>query len=134
MPSVLIIDDDEAVCRAIETVLRLHACVAVVADSGQLGIRLFEASHFDVVMVDIFMPGMDGLEAIKGFRKRAPGVPIVAMSGYTPHSSSTPVPDFLGMASKRGATHCLQKPFASQQLIAAIDACLGLGTPRDFVA
>ena len=134
MPRVLVIDDDEAVCRAIEAVLRRHACVAVVADSGQLGIRLFEASHFDVVMVDIFMPGMDGLEAIKGFRKRAPGVPIIAMPGYTPHRSSAPVPDFLGMASKLGATHCLQKPFTSHQLIAAIDACLDLGTPSDLVA
>jgi CheY-like chemotaxis protein len=134
MPRVLVIDDDEAVCRAIETVLRLHACVAVVADSGQFGTRLFEESHFDVVMVDIFMPGMDGLEAIKGFRKRAPGVPIIAMSGYTSRSSSAPVPDFLGMAAKLGATRCLQKPFTSQQLIAAIDAALGLGTPRDLVA
>jgi CheY-like chemotaxis protein len=129
-----VIDDDEAVCRAIEAVLRRHVCVAVVADSGQFGTRLFEASHFDVVMVDIFMPGMDGLEAIKGFRKRAPGVPIIAMSGYTSHSSSAPIPDFRGMATKLGATRCLQKPFTSQQLIAAIDAALGLGTSRDLVA
>jgi CheY-like chemotaxis protein len=77
---------------------------------------------------------MDGLEAIKGFRKRAPGVPIIAMSGYVPHSSSVPIPDFLGMAAKLGATHCLHKPFTRQQLIAAIDACLDLGAPRDLVA
>ena len=130
MTRVLVIDDDKSVCVAIETLLRRQDCVAVVADSGELGAEAFEASNFDVVMVDIFMPGMDGLETIKGFRQRAPTVPIVAMSGFRFRSSIAPAPDFLGMATKLGATCCLRKPFGPQQLMAAINVCLGDRLPR----
>lgn len=126
MPRVLVIDDDKSVRMAIEALLRHQDWVAVLAESGPLGVRTFEASHFDVVMVDIFMPGMDGLETIKGFCKRAPTVPIIAMSGFRFRNSSTaPAPDFLGMAAKLGATYCLQKPFGPEQLMTAINACLG---------
>jgi two-component system, response regulator, stage 0 sporulation protein F len=133
MARVLIIDDDDSVCIAIKAVLLRHDCVAVVADRGQLGLQLFSESHFDVVMIDIFMPGMDGLETIKGFRKRAPSVPIIAMSGFVSHSSAAPIPDFLGMAAKLGASYCLQKPYTSHQLIKAINASLGVA-PEDLVA
>jgi CheY-like chemotaxis protein len=124
MTRVLVIDDDQSVCTAIETLLLHQDCDAVLADSGHLDAKIFEASNFDVVMVDIFMPGMDGLQTIKGLRERAPMVPIVAMSGYRFRSSRTPAPDFLAMATKLGATCCLHKPFGPQQLIAAINVCL----------
>jgi CheY-like chemotaxis protein len=134
MTRVLVIDDDKSVCIAIETLLRRQNYVAVVADSGELGSKTFEASNFDVVMVDIFMPGMDGLETIKAFRRRAPTVPIVAMSGFRFRSSIASAPDFLGMATKLGATCCLRKPFGSWQLMAAIDVCLGDRLLRDCAA
>lgn len=104
MTRVLVIDDDKSVCAAIETLLSYHHCEVVLADSGHVGNTIFEASGFDVVMVDIFMPGMDGLETIKGFRERAPSVPVVAMSGFRFRSSITPTPDFLGMTAELGAT------------------------------
>jgi CheY-like chemotaxis protein len=86
-------------------------------------------------MIDIFMPGMDGLETIKGFRERAPTVPIVAMSGFRfRNSCMAPAPDFLGMAAKLGATYCLQKPFGPQQLMTAITTCLGERFPEDRAA
>jgi DNA-binding response OmpR family regulator len=132
MARVLVIDDDKSVCAAIETLLRHQDCIAILAESGSVGARAFEASHFDLVMVDIFMPGMDGLQAIKGFREKAPTVPIVAMSGFRfRNSCMAPAPDFLGMAAKLGATYCLQKPFGPQQLMAAITACLGEKLPEN---
>jgi len=135
MARVLVIDDDKSVCAAIETLLRHQDCVAVLAESGSHGARTFENSHFDLVMVDIFMPGMDGLETIKAFRERAPTVPIVAMSGFRFRNSCTaPAPDFLGMAAKLGATYCLQKPFGPEQLIAAITTCLGESCLEDRAA
>jgi DNA-binding response OmpR family regulator len=135
MARVLVIDDDKSVCAAIEALLRHQDCVAILAESGSVGARTFEDSEFDLVMVDIFMPGMDGLETIKGFRERAPSVPIVAMSGFRFRNSCTaPAPDFLGMAIKLGATYCLQKPFGPQQLLAAITACLGEVLPKNRVA
>jgi CheY-like chemotaxis protein len=129
MKRILVIDDDNAVCVAIQTLLGQQGCEAVLAESGQLGVQVFESAHFDAVIVDIFMPGMDGLETIKGFRNRAPAVPIVAMSGFKFRDSFAPAPDFLAMASKLGATCCLQKPFGVQQLMSAVKACFG-GAPN----
>ena len=132
MTRVLVIDDDKSVCAAIETLLRHQDCIAILAESGSAGVKAFGDADFDLVMVDIFMPGMDGLQTIKGFRERAPTVPIVAMSGFRFRNSCTaPAPDFLGMAAKLGATYCLQKPFGPQQLMTAITACLGGRFPEN---
>ena len=96
----------------------------VLAPDAHAGIEAFESSKFDLVMVDIFMPEVDGLEAIKDFRGRAPSVPIVAMSGFRFRGSVTSAPDYLAMAAQLGATCCLRKPFALQQLMVAINSCL----------
>ena len=130
MTHVLVIDDDKSVCLSLEIWLRHQGCVATLANSGRLGIETFESYPFDLVMVDIFMPGMDGIETIKRFRTRAPGVPIIAMSGFTfRDSSSASAPDFLAMAARLGATYCLRKPFGPQQLKTAIKACLEPAVP-----
>ena len=124
MTRVLVIDDDRSVGAAIQMMLARQDCDSVVAQDAQAGVQAFESSKFDVVIVDIFMPGLDGLETIKGIRERAPTVPIVAMSGFKFRNSMASAPDFLGMAAKLGATFCLRKPFAPQQLMAAINSCL----------
>ncbi len=130
MTRILVIDDDESVCLAIERLLRQHDHVAVLANSSRLGVEAFDVSIFDMVMVDIFMPEMDGLETIKDFRNRAPTLPIVAMSGFRFRNTMAPTPDFLGMAAELGATYCLRKPFGSHQLMAAVNACLGEKSPN----
>jgi len=124
MRRVLVIDDDLSIRAAIEFSLRRQGCFAVLADNGPLGVLTFETSEIDLVMVDIFMPDMDGFEIIKSFRERTPRLPIVAMSGYRLRNSMSPAPDFLEMATKLGATYPLRKPFGPRQLKAAINACL----------
>jgi CheY-like chemotaxis protein len=131
MRRILVIDDDESVRAAIEASLRRQGCAVVLAESADHGAEAFEASDFDMVMVDIFMPGMDGLEAIKHLRERAPTIPIVAMSGYRYRSSTSPGPDFLEMSVKLGASYRLSKPFGHDQLKAAIEAGLAARPARD---
>jgi CheY-like chemotaxis protein len=121
---VLVIDDDNSVGLAIQSMLARQGCDIVLAQDGNTGIDAFEASKFDVTMIDIFIPGMDGLKIIKTARERRPEAPIVAMSGFRFRSSMASNLDFLGMAVQLGATCCLRKPFTSEQLIAAVNACL----------
>ncbi len=123
MTHVLVIDDDRSVSIAIEALLLNQNCSVVLADSGEIA-KSFKNSHFNVAMVDIVMPGMDGFETIKVFRKRAPKVPIIAMSGFRFSNSTAAAPDFLSMASKLGANYCLRKPFTPLQLMTAINSCL----------
>jgi DNA-binding response OmpR family regulator len=115
---VLVIDDDESVSAAIEAILVRRQYDVMLTSRAHAGIHAFEASRFDVVMVDIFMPGMSGLDTIAHIR-RVSGVPIIAMSGFRLRSSLDPV-DYLTMALQRGATVCLSKPFASAGLTEAI--------------
>lgn len=134
MKRILVIDDDNSVRLAIKTLLRHQGCEAVLAESGHAGAKVFETAVFDAIFVDIFMPGMDGLQTIQGFRERAPTVPIVAMSGFKFRDSLGPAPDFLAMAAKLGATYCLRKPFGPAQLMMAVNACLGESLSRNHGA
>src|SRR5262245_34900281 len=140
-PRILVVDDDMAVRSAIDAVLSHEGYEVVVADGGPNGLKALTASRFDAVLVDIFMPGMDGLETIRSFQGAAPGVPMVAMSGFLSRDAMASAPDFLGMATKLGAAYSLQKPFRPKELIRVVQACLsgnptptGDGSPQSSVA
>jgi DNA-binding response OmpR family regulator len=122
---VLVIDDDACVGAAIQAILALRGCETVTASRAHAGIHTFQASEFEVVMVDLFMPGMNGLDTIARIRNQS-AVPIIAMTGFRLRNSLDPDQDFLGMAKLRGATISLRKPFSPRQLVAAIDRSLGL--------
>jgi CheY-like chemotaxis protein len=121
---ILVIDDDACVGTAIQAILALRQCETVTASRAHAGIHTFQTSGFDVVMVDLFMPGMNGLDTITRIRNQS-AVPIIAMSGFRLRNSLDPDQDFLGMAKLRGATISLRKPFSPPQLVAAIDRSLG---------
>lgn len=124
MTRVLVIEDDHSVGLAIQNMLTHQGCDTVLALDAPKAAAALEKSAFDVVMIDIFIPGMDGLKTIKEFRERMPAMPIVAMSGFRFRNSMSPTLDFLGMAAQIGATACLRKPFSPQQLMEAINASL----------
>jgi DNA-binding response OmpR family regulator len=134
MTRVLVIDNDRSVGAAIQTMLSRRGCDTVIATDAHAGIDAFDSSRFDVVIVDIFIPGMNGLETITEFRQRAPTVPIVAMSGFRFRDSMGPGLDFLAMAGKLGAAFCLRKPFSPQQLMAAINLVVYPASPGDAAA
>lgn len=124
MPRILVVDDDKAVRAAIQMLLEHEGYEVVVADDGRSGIAAIDEGDFDLVIVDIFMPGMDGLETIREFHARDPDVPVIAMSGFMFRDSGSPAPDFLNMAAKLGAARSLHKPFRPQELLRAVEAAI----------
>jgi CheY-like chemotaxis protein len=127
---ILVIDDDACVSTAIQAILARRQCDTVVASRAHAGIHAFQTSGFDIVMVDLFMPGMNGLDTIARIRSKS-AVPIIAMSGFRLRNSLDTDQDFLGMAILRGATISLRKPFSPPQLVAAIDRGLGLASSTE---
>jgi DNA-binding response OmpR family regulator len=121
---VLIIEDDTSVGAAIQLMLDREGSDTVHAPDADEGLQAFDSSSFDLVIVDIFMPGMNGLETIAEFKNRSPAVPVLAISGFRFRDSMDPGLDFLGMAAEVGATVCLRKPFTSEQLMTAVRASL----------
>jgi CheY-like chemotaxis protein len=122
MPRVLVVDDDLMVCATIELCLTRNGFEVTVADGGEAGMRALDASEFDVMLIDVFMPHMRGFESIRMFHERKPDVPVIAMSGYA-FANAERAPDFLRMTLELGAAYCLRKPFTPEALLTAIHQC-----------
>jgi len=118
--SILVIDDDRAVLSTIKIVLERAAHAVEAVDYSQAGLRLLETQRFDLLVVDIFMPGMDGFETMRLVHQFWPEMPIIVISGQQFGSTSEREPDFLYMATKLGAVSSLQKPFRPHELLAAV--------------
>ena len=119
---VLVIDDDDCVGAAIRLILARRGSETELALRAHAGIHAFESSRFDVVLIDLFMPGMNGLDVIAHIRQGSK-IPIVAMSGFWLRNSLNSM-DYFSMAIERGASTCIRKPFAPHQLIEAIRCSL----------
>jgi CheY-like chemotaxis protein len=124
LAKILIVDDDSAVQMTIKLLLERAGHSVVVASDGRKGLAQFESDQFDLLFLDIFMPGMDGFETMRLVRQKQPHVPIIVISGKPVSVDSSTGPDFLTMATKLGAVSSLQKPFKPAALLAAVASCL----------
>ena len=129
MASILVIDDDRAVSSTVKLLLERAAHTVEAVDNSQAGLRLLETQAFDLLIVDIFMPGMDGFETMRHVHQSRPQMPVIVMSGQQFRSASERGPDFLHMATKLGAISSLQKPFRPQELLAAVAKSLSDSLP-----
>jgi CheY-like chemotaxis protein len=124
LAKILVIDDDSAVLATIRLLLERAGHSVVVAGDGRKGLAIFEAGDFDLLFLDIFMPGMDGLETMRLVHQQRPLTPVIVISGRPLPSDSSSGPDFLTMAIRLGAVSSLQKPFKPAALLAAVAGCL----------
>jgi CheY-like chemotaxis protein len=124
MLRILVVDDDPMVSQAVQLWLRQQGFDVVTANGAEDGLAALDNGRFDLMVIDIFMPHMHGFESVRLFHRRAPDVPLIAISGYAFAESHSPAPDFLRMALALGATRCLRKPFKPRTLLAVIDECL----------
>jgi CheY-like chemotaxis protein len=128
MARILIVDDDNAVRTTITLLLERAGHSVVAASDGRSGLAQFETGEFDLLFLDIFMPGMDGIETMRLVHQQRPRVPIIVISGNPILSDSGQMPDFLTMATKLGAVCSLQKPFKPIALIEAVNKSLEAAT------
>lgn len=125
MAKILVVDDDAAVQGTVRLLLERAGHSVVTAGDGRKGLSLCETGDFDLLFLDIFMPGMDGFETMRMVRQRRPLIPIIVISGRPISVEPGVAPDFLTMATKLGAISSLQKPFKPADLLAAVARCLG---------
>jgi DNA-binding response OmpR family regulator len=120
MRRILLIDDDDELRSALRRTLERAGYEVVAAADGEAGMRALADTTVDLVLTDIFMPNMEGIETIRALRRHHPEVPIIAMSGGTGFRAE----DYLDVASSFGAIAVLAKPFESRELLAAIAKAL----------
>jgi CheY-like chemotaxis protein len=130
MARVLIIDDDRLTREATRILLTSKGYTVVVAENGKNGIEAARTGQFDVAIVDLFMPDMDGLKVIHAIHAINPRLPLIAASGFMFGGSSAcpDMPNFGTMAAEAGAVATLYKPFRPDMLIAAIIKAIGPAT------
>ena len=121
---ILIVDDDVAVQSTLRLLLERAGHSVVTAGDGRKGLSFCETGDFDLLFLDIFMPGMDGFETMRMVRQRHQLIPIIVISGRPISDEPDSAPDFLTMATKLGAISSLQKPFKPADLLAAVARCL----------
>jgi len=117
MPRVIVIDDDPLVRETLSVALKARDFKVVAAESGAAGLEYFEASQFELVIVDIYMPITDGAKIIKKLRARTPSLPIIAISGVLLNTSERTAFDFFPMAPAFSNVICLRKPFRPTELL-----------------
>jgi CheY-like chemotaxis protein len=130
VPRILVIDDQNPVRTAITLALRANGFDVVGADSGQSGLSKFEQGSFDLVIADLFMPGIDGVTFIKRLRERNPGFPVIAMSGVLLGPSGRTALDQLQTIAELSDVICLRKPFRPNELLQAVAAALATPAPQ----
>ena len=114
MAHILVIDDDDSVRDVLKRFLERFGYIVSLASSGREGLRLLQQEKADIVITDIFMPEMDGLEVIleikKRCRKLSGCIPVIAISGGMLTLGAKPL-SFLDQAKAFGAARVFQKPF-----------------------
>ena len=114
MATILLIDDDDQDRKIVKIILEDAGYRFVTVDSGQHALRLLEHQEVDLILVDIFMPDMDGLELIPVLRKTRPATKIIAIT------SGSGEKNYLDVAKHLGAHDTLKKPFSRQELLDAV--------------
>ena len=121
---VLIIEDDADFRTLALRWFHSHGIEAEGAANGAQGLTLQRARPADVIVTDIFMPEMEGIETIHDLRREVPEVKVIAMSGRDPRMKF----DVFEVARQIGAARTFKKPFRFEELVAAVRELSGTYT------
>lgn len=120
MARILVVDDEELIRASIAAMLRRAGHLVTLAVDGEDALEKFGPARHDLVITDIVMPRMEGIETVRALRQIEPGVRIIAISG----SGGSDRGFYLRAASALGADATLQKPFRAAELQQTVDSLL----------
>ena len=121
MNRILIIDDDEQIRLLLKQILEMSEYEVIDAPNENEGIRHFRKSQIDLIIMDMIMPEIDGMETITKLKQVFPNVKIIAISGG---SRVMDPRDHLHYATQAGALHTFTKPFDIKEMLKVIEKLL----------
>jgi CheY-like chemotaxis protein len=119
--TILVADDNEDLLETFAMILKRRGFSVETADNGQTAVDKYKRRRFDVALMDIVMPEMDGVEASRRIKEMHPDTVIILMTGYSDE-------EHLKLARDQGARHIVHKPVKIEQLIEIITEA-GSGPP-----
>ena len=114
--TILLIDDDDTLRNMLKVYLEKHDFSVLEAENGKIGIELYKEHEPDLVITDIIMPDMEGLETIKELKRHDSGIKIIVISGGGRLNPDT----YLNMAKQFGVQRTFIKPFHMKDMLAAV--------------
>ena len=111
--SILVVDDEQAIRTSLKDLLEDEGYHAVLARSGEEALEKFQAEgggDIDAVLLDIWLPKMDGMDVLKILKQISPHLPVIMVSGHASIESAV-------TATKNGAYHFVEKPFSAETLL-----------------
>ena len=118
--NILIIDDDETICSLFKDTLGEAGHTITTVNESSKGLELVKDRDYDLVFLDLKMPGMDGAELFKQMRMAKPKLSVTIITGY-------PDSDFMTTALTYGPFSVMNKPFHGSDIMAAINNYLRFG-------
>ncbi len=112
--SVLIVDDNESLCKTLSFILNRKGYATTTAHDGPDAIKLAEETPFDLTLMDIRMPLMNGVEAFKKIRRLRPKAAVVMMTAYS-------VEELVQEALEEGAFGIIYKPLDTEKIVTLIE-------------
>lgn len=109
--NILVVDDDEQMTETLSDILEAKGYRVAVAGSGEQALDRVAECRFDVILLDIKLPGMNGVETLKAIRRQCPESMVVMMTAYT-------LPDLIKKAEEEGALATLTKPLDMNKVLA----------------
>ena len=118
---ILVVDDNENFCKNLQDILELKDYAVQIAHDGFKALELVRQNGIDLVLLDIKMPVMNGVETFKQIKARAPNTPVIMMTAYA-------VEELIRDALREGAFGVIEKPFDFDKLFALIEHATEKGT------
>ena len=113
-PLALIVDDEQSICSTLEGVFSDEGWDSLSVSSGQEALQVFRQNTVDLVLLDVWMPGLDGIQTLQKLRDNKGDVPVVVMSGHGTIETAV-------RATRLGAFDYLEKPLSLEKLLPLIE-------------
>ncbi len=123
LASVLVVEDDPAIRRGLCDALRFAGYAVEDAPDGEAGLRVATAHDHDIILLDILMPKMDGLQVLAKLRDQKPGIPVIFLTARGEEQDRV-------KGLRLGADDYVVKPFSASELIARVEAVLRRSAER----
>ena len=116
--AVLIIDDEAEIRESLQTLLEMEGFVVETADTGEAGLQRIGEQPFDLVLLDLALPGRDGMDILAEIHAQEPRLPVIMITAYSTVENAV-------RAMQSGAANFIKKPWDNEKLLADVRAAVG---------
>ena len=112
--TILIVDDEESICQSLKGILVDEGYEVLIAGSGEEALKVIDGELPDLVLLDIWLPGIDGIEALKIIKAEHPHIQVIMMSGHGTIETAV-------KATKLGAFDFVEKPLSLDKVVLIVN-------------